>query len=51
MIILNGHALTVAEKYKPPMLADFTSAVILLFSTIGILLLRKINPSGEEKFG
>ena len=41
---------TVAENHKP-MMADFPSTVIYFSSLLGISLLRKINPSGEEKFG
>ena len=39
-----------AEKDKAPVRAGFSSTVILS-SVLGISLLRKINPSGEEKSG
>ena len=51
-VSLCPYTTTVAERYKPPMQADFISTVILYFSSLlEISLLRKINPSGEEKFG
>ena len=46
-----GDNSTVAEKGKPPMLVDFPSIWSYFSSVLGISLLRKINPSGEEKFG
>ena len=45
------HRLTMADKYKPPMLVDLLSTVTFLFCAVGISLLRKISLSGEEKFG
>ena len=40
---------TVAQKEKPPVLADFPSMVIFLFCARNFVL-RKINSSEEEKF-